>query len=723
MERCDFASVTKIMRDHIAEGALSSQPKFVSELFISYNDKTGTEFDMSLANKWLNGLVKTSPQLCCFYYNSGANKKELEITIEDSIIPMMTDSSMAVKKINELIICDPSISEKKKAELTKNFPCETIEEEAKFMAEVIIFGMTRKFIERDIREPKKNSGTEFSPLISDRISNVHVPKPCTYFCGRDDIVNELHETLTDETKIFISGIPGIGKSEIARAYAVKYKKEYTNVLYMTYSGNLKDDITELEFTDDEERESSEERFRRHERFLHQMKEDTLIIVDNFDVHDNDEYLDSFLGYRCRIIFTTRNNFPERFTIDVEEIDDEDMLFALFTKFYSNAVLYKETVYEIIELLHNHTLAVELAARLLKTGILSPATLLSDLKEEKMSLRASDKIYMKKDGKSVSATYYEHIHRLFSLYVLNSVQKNIMMNMALMPLSGLSAKLFGKWLGLSDLNDVNKLTELGFIKISSDNTIWLHPVMQEIVISEIRPGIKECRALLGKIQDICLHHGTAVPFYRTMFQVVENVISVADKADRNDKKFYFYFLQDVFYYMDSYAYKTGMSKILEEMKYIAANESFAGTREHALTFQCMAFMADDYHEAIAFMDKAREQIENRVNRSNALLMSNIYANLSSYYNECYNSEKARYYLEKGIKTLVEFQMTNTHDYLVQMINYAVLLSHTGEYEYGLQILDRVWEYVDESDTSFDYAVYLEAYGSLYLCLNEKDKAKS
>ena len=76
-----------------------------------------------------------------------------------------------------------------------------------------------------------------------------------------------------------------------------------------------------------------------------------------------------------------------------------------------------------------------------------------LQEEKASLHNEDKIKVMKDGQSKKATYYNHIHTLFSLYSLSRKQQDIMCNMCFMPSSGISARIFSKWLELPTLNDV------------------------------------------------------------------------------------------------------------------------------------------------------------------------------------------------------------------------------------------------------------------------------
>ncbi len=60
----------------------------------------------------------------------------------------------------------------------------------------------------------------------------------------------MHELLSSKGKVFLQGIAGIGKSELIKAYAEKFKKEYTKIIYFIYSGNLTKDIANLDFADD-----------------------------------------------------------------------------------------------------------------------------------------------------------------------------------------------------------------------------------------------------------------------------------------------------------------------------------------------------------------------------------------------------------------------------------------------------------------------------------------
>ena len=144
--------------------------------------------------------------------------------------------------------------------------------------------------------------------------------------------------------------------------------------------------------------------------------------------------------------------------------------------------------------------------MLEKGILEPSELLRKLKEEKAALNTSDKIGITKDGKAIKNTYYGHIHILFSLYQLSEQEQNVMCNIAMIPFTGISARLFVKWLKLSNLNIVNDLIEMGFIAPKPGQTITLHPMIQEIAVADTKPSIQKCLTLYQSLQETCLLHG-------------------------------------------------------------------------------------------------------------------------------------------------------------------------------------------------------------------------
>jgi hypothetical protein len=328
----------------VSEGRSLNQTEFMRKLFIyfsEHDENIDFEFDNGQVCRWIKGAVSVSPRIISFYLKD-KNNEYLSINIEENILPLLYDSNMTAQNLYNLVISDVSISEQKKQELTINYPCEETADIAGFICAILLFAMERKFVKRD-EKLLTTSGT-LSPVVSDRIFDGAVPKPCKYFCGRDKELSELHDLLSRHNKIFIGGIAGIGKSEFVKAYASEYKKSYTNILYFTYNGNLQSMISDMDFADDLLTDEEQTRFKKHNRFLRSLKEDTLIIIDNFNTSVSKEpTLDVLMKYNCRIVFTTRSRFEIGYTYELNEISDINTLTELTGKFYFEAEANRHTV--------------------------------------------------------------------------------------------------------------------------------------------------------------------------------------------------------------------------------------------------------------------------------------------------------------------------------------------------------------------------------------------
>lgn len=723
MERYDFAAVTTIMNHYISEDKELNQLDFVYLLFadfITSHIEEDVDFDNGLVCRWLNGIARVSPRITSHYMDN-KNKQNLVDNIQQQIIPMMYDSGMACQKIYDLILYDNDISEKQKQKLMKYYPCKDISDKANLIAEALCFGMTRTFIKKTSENKKLLSSGNFSPTISDFIMEGDVPKSCRYFCGREKEIEQLHELLVKERKIFLHGIAGIGKSELVKAYTKKYKKNYRNILYIPYSGSLKQDITNLDFVDDLQEDNEEERFRKHNRFLRSLKEDTLLIIDNFNVTaERDNLLPVTMKYRCRVVFTTRSRLDNYVCMQLDEITEIETLFQLMSCYYSCAEKYHSILLQIIETVHNHTLAVELAARLLEKGILEPSELLIKLREEKAALNTSDKISITKDGKAIKNTYYEHIHILFSLYQLSEQEQNVMCNVAMIPFTGISARLFAKWLKLSNLNTVNDLIEMGFIAPKTVQSIALHPMIQEIAVADTKPSIKKCQTLCQSLQQTCLLHGKDVAYHKIMFQTIENLILLTEK---DDILYYLRFLEDVFPYMEKYHYEIGMKKILHEMSQIL-EKSFGEIKDKVLYLDYCAACEKKTDKAIQ-LEKQALSLLTEINVDNAHLAANIYANLGALYREVGQIKYAKQHMKTGITILEQYNLTYMNDSIAQICNYAILLMELGEAERGLTALRKLARIVKNYNLEFssDYAAIQEAMAHICLLQGNVSEATS
>ena len=722
LDRCDFSSISTYLKNHISESNQMSQPDFLYELFEDFmNDPANEDFSMDngLVCRWLTGQAKISPKISSYYSKSG-NQKKLAETIHQNLLPLIPDCNMAMQDIYTLFMQDDTISDAKKKNLASLY--KPASSRLLFLAKLISFGMERQFVKRDTRNQKLIAGGALSPIVLDYIMDSEVPKPCRHFLGRDKELEELHAMLEENLHVFLYGIAGIGKSELAKAYAKQYKKHYTNILYVEYTGDLHQDITDMDFIDDPPEISEQERFQRHNRFLRSLKSDTLLIIDNFNVTaTQDNFLSVVLKYRCQILFTTRSNLNEYCTFQLKEINDINTLFQLTSIFYSDADKHRSTVEKIIETVHYHTFAVELAAKLLENGISTPNQLLAKLQEERASLDNEDKIRIIKDGQSSKATYYSHIHTLFSLYALSQKQQDIMCNLCFLPSTGISARIFAKWLELPTLNEINDLIETGFVQTTTRHTISLHPMIQEIALSETKPSVNICHILLDSLQKICLMHGIEVDYYKKLFQTIGNIIELIEKEDMPK---YLLFLENVFPYMDNYNYQKGMREIIQELKNLLKHKDIGTDSDRALLLDFQATLEIKPEKAIK-LEKDAIALIKEITEENAHLASNLHSNLGGLYRMNGYPDLAREHMEKGLFLLEQYNLLYTHDGIPQFTNYAMFLAEQQAPEKGISVLQKLSKGIKEynSDCCLDYATVQESLATIYLMTANLPKAKT
>ena len=699
MTRCDFCSIINIINEYISEAKALSQSELLFQLFNEFaNENDDFDFDQSRVNRWFKGKDPISPTITRFYLQDGY-AEYLASDLEEKIFPLMTDFDKAAQEIYDLLMNDISVSDQKKNELTELYPSQNSTDTADFISAVMLFVMERKFQKRDTK--LLTSGT-LSPVAADLIMSGSVPNPCKHFCGRESEIDELHTLLEKHSKIFITGLAGIGKSEFAKTYAKTNKKDYTNILYFSYPDSLQTLIEDIDFADDLPTDDNTTRFKKHNRFLRSLKPDTLLIIDNFNTTAaNEPQLDLLMKYNCKVLFTTRSKFEVGYTYELNEISSLESLVSLAAYFYIDTQNQRPTVERIIETVHRHTLLVELSARLLQTGILEPNEVLSKLSESTAAPEANDKISITKDGHTKKATYHNHIKTLFSLFALSDEMQSVMRYATFIPANGIRGRLFAKLISLENMDTINDLTELGFIQNPEMDKIILYPLVQEIILSDLNPDTENCRPLLDNIHRICLQHGKDIPYYYSLFAITENI---ADKIVICDKADYLLFIEDAFAYMEKYRYTSGMKKLVSVMTIIQSDETIGTQNDRALLLNnqasCEGLLNGNYKKAI---DLEKRAINMCHPTDNPLLIANLHMNLGYLYQSDGKTDLAKPSMEKAMQIIAEVNAP-THDMIIMSRNYARLLAETGEARRAMTALQKCADFVKatNSEMTSDYA---------------------
>lgn len=666
MRYCVFSTVIKTIISHLQDDCEFSQKNVLMDIFESfYKCHHNFSFDSSLISRWVNGKAALSPDIKQYYFNDRLDK--ITDDFRENLYHRMVDPDILVRDLYELLTEDTYISEKKRNEIAEGYPYDNDADKIAFIGRILVY-VVRK---------QQFSPTD-SPIttgnIHDRVVGAEVPQPCKHFCGRDNEISELHDILKTNTKVFVCGIPGIGKSEFVKAYAQKYRREYHGILYFNYTGDLKSMVTAAMFSDDTDCDH-ETLFRIHHRFFHNLGTDVLIIIDNFNVSEQaDKFLPQLMHYNCRIVFTTRNSFECGTSYTLSEIDDADTLYSMASEYYEDAGENKSDIMDIIEVVHHHTLAVELSARLLQKGLLTSSELLEKLRENSADPGSADKVNIKKDGTSTKATYYQHLSKLCSLGLLDDDMKNVMRNMVFVPESGMRSRRFAKWLGMSDMNAVNDLIELGLVKNPTHDIITLHPIIRDLTVRDITPVYSLCTGFIDNIHELCLNVGR---YQDEHIFITDTVLNIMRYVGKDDMPPYIMFIIDALGFLDSYHEEYAMYYAAGELNNILNDREVGTPKDRALLYnyeaRCKDVFENNVDRAIEIQKKALKLIPKITDMG---CIANLYMNMGVLYHDKGSKTKASEYMAQAIAVYEENNIV-TADYIAMKHNYANLLAENGE----------------------------------------------
>lgn len=323
--------------------------------------------------------------------------------------------------------------------------------------------------------------------------------------GRDSLIDDVAQQLKENHVVFLYGIGGIGKTQIAKNYIQKYRSEYDTIVYGTYPNTdnsksndepndglkellLSEDVFAFEpkmnrrvLSDGSLENDDDYAGRKLQKIKNLSNERTLIIVDNFDVM-NDKLLFEFINGRYHLLITTRCSYENMYPmIKVKEIEDIDDIKQIFFKNYRCDIVTCDDPHleELIELVNRHTYTIELIAKHMSNSGQSTLEMIDLLKKEGIICLNEE---IRNDDCSTEVAF-ENLKKMFKIFRLSDEEKQILQYMCLMPLDGVKKIDFKKWAGLKSLSKVNNLIDRSWI-IQNTNGIALHPIIRDAVRKQL-----------------------------------------------------------------------------------------------------------------------------------------------------------------------------------------------------------------------------------------------
>ena len=389
----------------------------------------------------------------------------------------------------------------------------------------------------DLAQPIKYPIVKYLPSITEN------------FIGRDDLLKQIDLELEKSNYVILSGMGGIGKTELAIAYAnsVENKGKYQS-FFFTYKGSMRETILSIDFINfDEYIESKnkkiedisdEEKLNYKIELLAEYGKTALIVIDNMDMDSksvsdavNEPAFAKIVSCGIKLIITSRNTFANH-TLQIETLSEEELL-SLIDHDDTNI----ETVKEIIKYVEWHTLTVDLIGKTIREswGDLTPEKMLDLLKNNDIDSDEFDEVVSDKDrasyeGYETSATIYGHIKKLFKFSNLLPDEIECLENLALFK-TGICMDDFIEASCKSFAKIIKTLKKKGWINFNKNTSvIYLHSIIRIVVLnnSSYNDNTKTITWCLGHLKD---HTITKIEEIKRIV-IISTMVADNDNLDPN-----------------------------------------------------------------------------------------------------------------------------------------------------------------------------------------------
>lgn len=330
--------------------------------------------------------------------------------------------------------------------------------------------------------------------------------------GREDELIEIDKALDRNNFVFIYGMGGIGKSEVSKMYASKYREKYHTIQFIQYTEGIKDLILAMSFSNINEKDYYEDGkldleslYINKVNLINNFDEGNLIIVDNFNVSYDKNIQDiiSVGKNKHKVIFTTRNtneDYEDKY-INLKPMKEKECI-RLFYDFYSSGIVKEEeTVKELLKLVDYNTLLIKLIALNCQKQRMKVREFLKKLENCELSTvkgkirHTSDYLKEEDNNKRI----YEHLCAIFNISSLTLEERDILRNLSLTGKSKISTVAFGNWYDLEDYDSINDLIEKGWIEWDRKNDmISLHHIISDLSYEELNPTGENCEKFITSI---------------------------------------------------------------------------------------------------------------------------------------------------------------------------------------------------------------------------------
>ena len=313
------------------------------------------------------------------------------------------------------------------------------------------------------------------------------------FVGRGAELAEIDRRFRTEQVLFLTGLGGMGKTELAVRYARDYVQAkgyqvyqvlFSDTLTQTLLNNVAPNVPDLDTRNMPEKEI----LRRTVDALNRSGPKALLILDNADQANLTALRRDLSVLNLKVLVTTRIS-GDKNGIRTTRLTREE-LYKIFDRHGADVPRNERDA--LIDAVAGHTMTVDMIARTLADEWCdaSPEKICAAMKGSEMDEEAYPEIETDHDGDPEQRRIYGHLCALFRLQGLKEEEKHALRCAALLPPDGMYNQLFRKALPEECRKSIQELEKRGWVQ-SENKLLTIHPVVRLVCRRELSPTVENC----------------------------------------------------------------------------------------------------------------------------------------------------------------------------------------------------------------------------------------
>ena len=514
------------------------------------------------------------------------------------------------------------------------------------------------------------------------------------FVGREKECREIAAAFESGKRVvFLSGLGGIGKTELAVHYAARSGiRTYQATFSGSFAQTLRDSVAPKlpDFRPDGKNEAQIER-----EAMDALGQCDLLILDNADQANLTELTKELNGLPMRVLVTTR--ISEKTAIRVRRMEN-DVLYQIFVR--HGVDISAEQMDDLIAAVDGHTMTVDMIARTLADDccVVSPEDVRAAMSGGGMD--EEDYPEIENDHDPEQRKIYGHLRALFRMQEMEDAGKQCLCCAALLPGDGMSLELFRKGLTGTGKQALPGLVRRGWLQCEN-KLLTIHPVVRLVCRTELEPTEEKCGDFLIGIHNQYDSKQYSAAKFRQMAELFETAANTLEDKNGVCAIWAGYFWKQVG--------NPGQALELDRWAVEQRERHQPDSQALAIAYNNLGKTYDDlgdHKQALEYKLKALAIFE-RVLGSNHPDIAAIYNNVGYTYDELGDHKQALVYTLKSLVICERVLGMNHPGLAIGYNNVSFTYYAQGNYEQALEyqmkalaILERVLE-ADHPDLATSY----------------------